>query len=242
MVPRPQLLLVRAALLCCLGLLFLLPAHGGEPTTAVQELYVKPTESTSCPEPCHTLDEYVQNTTQYFVSNTTFRFLPGNHELGQSLNVNGVANLALVAVGGTANITCRYTSPLSFTEISNLTLEDLTLSLCGTLVLTDLINFNLLEISMQPKDVEADLRLVHATNILGSSSMTGLTISPKCTFCSNKIKVQYTNHPIRLVPTYNQLTIRDSILSTTLGLDMDFELHHGDGLLGSTRHKHLRNF
>ena len=48
-------------ILLSLGLPALLPAG------AATVLYVKPTKDTPCPsEPCHTLDEYAQNTSQYF--------------------------------------------------------------------------------------------------------------------------------------------------------------------------------
>ena len=80
-----------------LFLLYLLGFRAPLPTEAATVLYVKPTESTPCPgEPCHTLDEYAQNTSQYFVSNTTVEFLPGTHILSQPLHISGVNNLSLI--------------------------------------------------------------------------------------------------------------------------------------------------
>ena len=95
--PHPILLLL---LLLSLGFPAPLPAG------AATVLYVKPTESTPCPgEPCHTLDEYAQNASQYFVSDTTVEFLPGTHKLSQPLYVSGVINLSLVARNAARNET-----------------------------------------------------------------------------------------------------------------------------------------
>ena len=99
------------------------------PAGAATVLYVKPTESTPCPgEPCHTLDEYAQNASQYFVSDTTVEFLPGTHNLSQPLNISSVNNLCLVARNATRNETIIWLSEaLWFTNVSNLTLLGTTL-------------------------------------------------------------------------------------------------------------------
>ena len=69
-------------ILLSLGLPALLPAG------AATVLYVKPTKDIPCPsEPCHTLDEYAQNTSQYF-SGTTIEFLPGTHNLSKPLHIH----------------------------------------------------------------------------------------------------------------------------------------------------------
>jgi len=59
--------------------------------------YVKPDSYTSlCPKPCHTLRHYVQNTSAYFKSNTTFHFLSGHHTLSQTVKVESIKNLTLM--------------------------------------------------------------------------------------------------------------------------------------------------
>ena len=112
-----------------LFLLYLLGFRAPLPTEAATVLYVKPTESTSCPgEPCHTLDEYAQNASQYLISDTTVEFLPGTHDLSQPLNISGVNNLSLITRNATRNETViRLSETLWFTNISNLTLLDTTL-------------------------------------------------------------------------------------------------------------------
>ena len=102
-------------------------------------LYVKPTEYIPCPgEPCHTLDEYAQNATQYFVSDTTVEFLPGTHNLSQPLYVSGVNNLFLVARITARNETViRLSEPLWFTNVSNLTIVDCDFSQSNTSIIVD---------------------------------------------------------------------------------------------------------
>ena len=123
-------------------LLMLLPSLGFRtplPTEAATVLYVKPTESTPCPgEPCHTLDEYAQNTSQYFVSDTTVEFLPGTHNLSQLLNISSVNNLSLVARNVARNETViRLSEPLWFTNVSNLTIVDCDFSQSNTSIVVD---------------------------------------------------------------------------------------------------------
>ncbi len=215
-------------LVLSLGLLLLLLPAGAQPTT-IQELYVKPTEDTSCPEPCHTLDEYVQNATQYFVSSTAFNFLPGTHNLSQPLNVSGVTNLALVASNGTVNITCPYNSWLSFSEISNLTLEDLALTMCDTLFFSDILSLRLFKVSVSGYGTQT-LWLLHASNIFGTSTIFGLRLTPYALVNSSLevygMLVQYTD-PINqtfLLGSDNQLVIQDTsvVNVTSIGIQLDF--------------------
>ena len=96
------------------------------PVEAATVLYVKPTESTPCPgEPCHTLDKYAQNATEYFVSDTTVEILPGTHNLSQPLYISRINNLSLVARNATRDETMIWLSELlRFTNVSNLTFVD----------------------------------------------------------------------------------------------------------------------
>ena len=81
-----------AALLVLLSLLCPLHLNGA----AVY--YVRPTQprNATCPgDPCLTLDEYAVSSERYFISNTAFLFLGGNHELSSTFNVSGIHNLTL---------------------------------------------------------------------------------------------------------------------------------------------------
>ena len=79
-------------------LLTLLCAFHPSPLCEAAVSYVKPTEphNATCPsEPCQTLDEYVSNTTRYFVSNTVFVFLNGYHNLSLNVTVSDVQSITL---------------------------------------------------------------------------------------------------------------------------------------------------
>ena len=65
------------------------------------QYYVRPTEptNTSCPaQPCLTLSQYINDSGQYFRSNTVFKFLPGTHHMDRPLNVTYVHNLSLESI------------------------------------------------------------------------------------------------------------------------------------------------
>ena len=86
-------------------------------------LYVKPTKDTPCPsEPCHTLDEYAQNATQYFVSDTAMEFLPGTHNLSKPLHISGINNLSLLVRNATTNLTAmkQYILSLVFSPVGSI--------------------------------------------------------------------------------------------------------------------------
>ena len=46
--------------------------------------------------PCLVFNDYLANQDRYFKSNTTFKFLPGIHEMNKSLHIANVDNLQLV--------------------------------------------------------------------------------------------------------------------------------------------------
>ena len=63
--------------------------------------YVKP-QTNSCPRrdmPCLTLNEYINNSHQYFKSNTTFIFLPGQHNINRSVKISNVSDMLWTGTG-----------------------------------------------------------------------------------------------------------------------------------------------
>ena len=205
--PHPILLL----LLLSLG--FPVPLPAGAATV----LYVKPTEFTPCPgEPCHTLDEYAQNASQYFVSDTTVEFLPGTHNLSQPLYVSGVNNLSLVARNATRNETViQLSEALWFTNVSNLTLMGSTVlwykkgTLLGFEYVLHLKVSNVIFQSMS-STVTGSSPGVFVRNVLGSSTFEQIDF---VSFLQqNKylaiLKVQYDAHG--LYTQRSSLRIRDS--------------------------------
>ena len=58
--------------------------------------YVKPqgNDFSECPsDPCLTLDNYTQNLDEFFISNTEFVFLPGNHQIDSQLSLQNLTNV-----------------------------------------------------------------------------------------------------------------------------------------------------
>ncbi len=115
--------------------------------------YVTPNSSASCHEAtheCHTLLFYVQNARQYFVSDTMFVFLPGNHSLGvgELVLIQNEANLTLIGndtllpvryneaqwLESTSRIVCSNFSGFAFANISRLLITNLTFVSCGAYI------------------------------------------------------------------------------------------------------------
>ena len=131
-------------MLCPTLLLLLLLSLGFTAPTPAQVdtiLYVKPTEGTKCPgEPCHTLDEYVNETNhhEYFpYNNTIMKFLPGTHNVSEVFQFHNLTNLTLEATRLTMNKTLIFCSnhpqSLAFTHGSQISIEGLRIVNCSTL-------------------------------------------------------------------------------------------------------------
>ena len=136
--------------------------------------YVLPrgTSNSSCPgNPCLDINTYIQDLLKYFVSNTTFIFLPGIHFLDieglfsiQDVNTmlligNSTSKQSSIAddsvlykftqydddstvtyLESLANITCTGSSGLSFSNVTNLQLINLTITNCGVYSLQTSLN------------------------------------------------------------------------------------------------------
>ena len=82
-----------------------------------------------CPDiRCLTLDDYVERTSSYFRTGTTFLFFGGNHTLQRELELDGVSNITLKGASGQANtdIVCDLTSGITLLNASNITMKGLT--------------------------------------------------------------------------------------------------------------------
>ena len=70
------------------------------------EYCVRPTDSNSVPfhngRICQILSQYIDDSVRYFISNTRFRFLPGNHEVSTPVIIQDVENLSLEAFNSSA--------------------------------------------------------------------------------------------------------------------------------------------
>ena len=99
------------------------------------EYFVTPSEGTPCPAlPCHTLSHYLENTTEYFTSNTRISFLHGVNKIYKFgvLLVENVSNLTLTGYNShPADIICMQAASLIFENIENLTMKHLSILYCG---------------------------------------------------------------------------------------------------------------
>ena len=70
------------------------------------EYYVRPTEptNTSCPgQPCLTLNQYIENSSSYILSNVMFKFLPGKHVIKRPLEIRNIQNVTLKGISNTSD-------------------------------------------------------------------------------------------------------------------------------------------
>ena len=108
---------------------------------AQSTFYVKPTNDTPCPmQPCLTLSEYAQAGEQYFTSNTTFIFLPGDHYLRHSIIINKQSNIMLHGDATSlprinSRIVCSGPVVVSCSNITHLEMSALDFIGCGALSL-----------------------------------------------------------------------------------------------------------
>ena len=67
-----------------------------QPSTATT-LYITPSLHTACPSTsCHLLSQYIENAPEYFLSNTTMIFLPGEHTFYVQANITSVTGFRMV--------------------------------------------------------------------------------------------------------------------------------------------------
>ena len=100
--------------------------------------YVTPALDIPCPlQPCHTLSHYITESHQYFTSNTTLVFIPGNHSLEKGLLIRDITSLAMIGNSSafiSSNIVCNTNKPESFTfyNISEVHIHSLAFISCGS--------------------------------------------------------------------------------------------------------------
>ena len=108
-------------------------------------LYVKSNVHQKCPEsaasssPCEHLSFYIQHTEEYFISNTTFIFLRGTHELefNDRIHLENISHFTLTSdqeiTEGVPTIQCVGTrrSGFYFTNSSEIFISNLMISQCG---------------------------------------------------------------------------------------------------------------
>ena len=110
-------------------------------TARAKQFYVIPSSSTRCPsDPCYSLADVVQNPSQYFVSNTAIKFLPGHHRTNitkdLSVLVKDVKNISMIGYDHTnksskSMILCTGSMGFAFINVTMLIIAKLSFALCG---------------------------------------------------------------------------------------------------------------
>ena len=125
-------LLLRGLLIAFLLLLLLCAVQ------AVSTLFVTPSSNTTCGgEPCLTLNQYAENSSQYFTDDTELVFLSGRHLLdGFPVTVINVTRFVMRTESNIFNdslyceIVCRA-SAVAFINVGNVTISNLAFNHCG---------------------------------------------------------------------------------------------------------------
>ena len=102
---------------------------------AIKTLFVKPTSnSSSCAEPCLTIDEYVDAIS----SSTSFIFLDGRHELDIDFTMTDMVNVSLRAdSNASVSIDCGGQSRFLFNNVSGLVIKNIAFMSCGISSMTE---------------------------------------------------------------------------------------------------------
>ena len=103
-------------------------------TTAQKVYYVKPSGSSlnsSCPgQPCLTLAQYTEQTSDYFITSSTFVFLAGNHTVLSVINLTNISNIVFQAEEGIySRLVSQKGSFIVCEGVTNLKIERLELLL-----------------------------------------------------------------------------------------------------------------
>ena len=112
--------------------------------------YVTPALDIPCPlQPCHTLSHYITESHQYFTSNTTLVFIPGNHALEKGLLIRDITSLTMIGNSSaliSSNIVCSTNKPESFTfyNIREVHIHSLAFISCGSSIVGAIVSLNVI--------------------------------------------------------------------------------------------------
>ena len=127
-------------LLLFLSILFKTEGSVNHLHSGSRSLLVSPIAGEDCSgkEPCFTLSDYLEDRDDWFTSDTTFLFLPGNHTVNKhtSLVIQRVENLAMRGISDSsgvpaARIHCNGKLEFQFMSIRNLSISDMEFIECG---------------------------------------------------------------------------------------------------------------
>jgi len=102
-------------------------------------IYITPEKEHSCPhntQLCYILSHIAENPMNYFSSNTTIIFLPGNHTIdtNRSITIANVSNITLEGSGSTIQCIKGRELGFVFIQVTNLSISNLHLHQCGAML------------------------------------------------------------------------------------------------------------
>lgn len=98
---------------------------------SIRFLYVKSNNfsASDCQnQPCQSLNQYAEEKANYFISGSTFVFLPGNHSLQTQLNLSNVSRITLksMKMDSNVNIICTTKVTIRCENVTSFNIERLT--------------------------------------------------------------------------------------------------------------------
>ena len=104
---------------------------------STEPYYVTPSTSVPCPVEgidCYTLAQYASKPNDYFISNTSLIFLPGNHNLDSELVIGNITYLNITTYITSSTITCSTPIALFFLNIRQVHASGLQILGCKLMV------------------------------------------------------------------------------------------------------------
>ena len=140
-------------------------------TVTAEQFYIIPSNRTSCPRDlCYTLTDVVQDSSQFFTSNTVITFLPGYHQAKTtrelSVLIKNVRNISIIGYNRTkidskSVIQCTGSLGFAFINVTTLKIAKLVFSFCGTEFLS---NITIKEF-VYPLDYETKILSTQVSNV-----------------------------------------------------------------------------
>ena len=110
-----------------LSAVFLLITFSFSAAEGVRYVTANPSPHGDCPShPCLTLGQYINESSKYFTTGSTFMFLPGNHSLYTSLNITALSYLSLRGTKSNPQPTVVCSDEITVENVTSLDIEELT--------------------------------------------------------------------------------------------------------------------
>ena len=180
----------------------------------------------ACDSECQPLSYYVKNHS-VLQNNTTFMFLPGDHQLGDVWKFDSLENISLKASCNDssifANITCENNSSsgLLFENISHLTIAGLGFSYCGNneskYMVASLLLINVWNLHMSWVEIHNSTGWgMYCSLLLGNSVITHTNITDghhSGSYSGGNIRFKYEEDDDEYDWNTHNVTISDSVIS-----------------------------